>query len=512
MNPRRRGSIAGSPLLIGALTTLIVVVAVILSYNAKNGLPFVPTYDINVELPETSGLENSNDVRIAGTRVGVINSLTPHQDSKTGRVYAIAELKIEKKQEPLPVDTKAIVRSVSAIGLKYLELERGTSRQTLKPGATIPESQVREPVNFINFFNMFDAKTRNAIQSNTINFGDGLAERGVGLNETIHTLLPLVTNATPVLHNLNSPQTNFQNFFPSLDTVASQVAPVAETQAAFFRELDTFFSAWAGVAPSLERTIAGGPAALQQATYSFQHQAPFYEKATEFMRLLRPSASALRTVAPALGHAFAVGATNLRAATALNKGVAESALAFEAFAKNPIVPLSLEDLTQTAEIGEPLVGGIAPMQSYCNYITLAFRNIASIFAQNVGVGTLARAAIVLSPNGPNAEGFPSAQPANGPSIERESSSGGVGGGLIDNDHLHANPYPNVAGPGQPRVCEAGNEVFIPGQMVVGNLPANKVTNNREITSREQNVFGLRYSPATLKALGLSTKTSKGKKS
>ena len=36
------------------------------------------------------------------------------------------------------------------------------------------------------------------------------------------------------------------------------------------------------------------------------------------MRLLRPSASALRTVAAPLGHAIAEGAVNLQAATALN--------------------------------------------------------------------------------------------------------------------------------------------------------------------------------------------------
>ena len=84
MNPRRRGSLAGSPLLIGALTTLIVVVAVFLSYNANNGLPFVPTYNIKVELPETSGLQKANQVRIAGTRVGIVSSLTPHQNPATG--------------------------------------------------------------------------------------------------------------------------------------------------------------------------------------------------------------------------------------------------------------------------------------------------------------------------------------------------------------------------------------------------------------------------------------------
>ncbi len=72
MDRRRRNSLAASPLLIGAVTTLIVVVAVFLSYNANNGLPFVPTYNIKVALPEASGLQPSNQVRIAGTRVGVV--------------------------------------------------------------------------------------------------------------------------------------------------------------------------------------------------------------------------------------------------------------------------------------------------------------------------------------------------------------------------------------------------------------------------------------------------------
>ncbi len=42
MNPRRRNSLAASPLLIGALTVLIAVVAVYVSYGANNGLPFTP--------------------------------------------------------------------------------------------------------------------------------------------------------------------------------------------------------------------------------------------------------------------------------------------------------------------------------------------------------------------------------------------------------------------------------------------------------------------------------------
>jgi virulence factor Mce-like protein len=507
---RRRSSIAASPLLVGAITTLIVVVAVFLSYNANNGLPFVPTYNIKVELPNATGLQPANQVRIAGTRVGLVGSLSPHENPRTGRVTVIADLKLEKGIEPLPADTKAIVQSVSAIGLKYLELEKGTSHQTLKAGSEIPISQTREPVEIEELFNMFDKKTRTAIKINTNNFGDGLAGRGLGLNDTIHELRPLVTNAVPVLRNLANPATGLRELFIALDRAASQTAPVAETNAELFSNLDTFFSAWASVAPSLEAANRGGPASLQQATYSLPHEAPFYEAATEFMHLLHPSASALRTVAPQLGHAFSQGAVNFAAATTLNTRLAESSQALSEFGQNPVVTLALEDFQQTLEVGNPLLAGIAPEQTDCNYWTLAFRNLASLETENIGVGTLARTGFVLAPTGANNEGYPSSAPADGPSEEPLVGTKPLQHADTKNNHIHVNPYPNVSGPGQPAVCEAGNETYVPGQAEIGNLPASDVSNNREITTREQDLFGEKYPASTLKALGLakaSTKTT-----
>jgi ABC-type transporter Mla subunit MlaD len=504
MNRRRNTSLAGNPLLIGAVTTLIIVVAVFLAYNANNGLPFVPTYNIKVELPEASGLIPSNQVRIAGTRVGLVSSISPHEDPRTGRVTAIASLKLEKKLEPLPADTKAIVLSVSAIGLKYLELERGTARQGIKAGRTLAVAQAREPVNIDELFNMFDKPTRRAIKQNTNNFGDGLAGRGLGLNNTIATLRPLVKHAVPVLHNLAAPQTGLRELFIALNRAASQSAPVADTQAAFWIDQDTFFRAFASVTPSLEAATEGGPAALEQATHSLPNQAPFIEKATEFMHLLRPSAADLVTVAPHLGHAFQEGAVNLKAATALNSRLAESSQALAEFAQNPIPSLGLEDLTQTLTLGNPLFAGIAPEQSFCNYLTLAFRNVASLESENVGVGTVARSGFLLAPSGPNNPGYPSSAVANGPSPEKEAGSGRVFD--TGRNHLHANSYPNVAGPGQPQLCEAGNEGYA-SQAQIGHAPAGSVSTNRELTSREQDLFGEPYPSATLQALGLN----KGKK-
>jgi hypothetical protein len=250
-----------------------------------------------------------------------------------------------------------------------------------------------------------------------------------------------------------------------------------------------------------------GPPALQQATHSLPFEASFVNKSAEFMSLLRPSASLLRTVAAPLGHAFEVGAVNVRAATALSPEVAEASRAFAAFAKNPLVTGGIEDLTHTLGLGNPFLEGLAPAQTNCNYVTTAFRNIASVLSESVGVGTLGRAAAVLSPQGPNNEGFPSAVPANGPSVDHTSTAGGVAPKPVDDNHLHINPYPNVGGPGQPLECEAGNEPYTAGQ-VIGNVPGN-VGTKHEATSRENDLYGEPYPPQTLEALGL--KSSKGAK-
>ena len=52
MTRRPATSIIGSPALVGAITVLVVVVAVFLAYNANNGLPFVPTREVKVDIAE----------------------------------------------------------------------------------------------------------------------------------------------------------------------------------------------------------------------------------------------------------------------------------------------------------------------------------------------------------------------------------------------------------------------------------------------------------------------------
>ena len=62
-------SIVANPVLVGAVTTLVVLVAVFLAYNANNGLPFVPTRQYKVQLENGANLVRGNEVRAGGFRV-----------------------------------------------------------------------------------------------------------------------------------------------------------------------------------------------------------------------------------------------------------------------------------------------------------------------------------------------------------------------------------------------------------------------------------------------------------
>jgi ABC-type transporter Mla subunit MlaD len=502
MGPRRQASLAANPLLIGAVTTLVVVVAIYLSYNANSGLPFVPTYNIKAALPDAEGLINGNEVRIGGTRVGIVANMVPYQEPRTGRTVAIAEMKLQKSVQPLPADTTDSVLSRSSIGLKYLALFKGTSSETLKPGQTIALSRFQEPVQLQEFFNIWDKRTRIASQENLIDGGNGFAGRGEGLNRTIHALRPLTEEAIPVLRNLAEPRTGFGELWRDLNKPAEQTAPVAQLNAAFYSDLDTFLRAWASVSGSVERAIEGGPPSLEQATYSLPHERPFYEKSTEFMRLLRPSAVALRRAAPVFASAVEVGTRTEPEAVSLNERLATFLANLRSFSEDPSVELGLSQLRHTAEVGNAVVAGIAPEQATCNYVTLTFRNLASLLGQDIGIGTMARVLPVLAPSGPNSEGSPASAPAAGPSPEQVYSPPHTQ--EYNNNFVHVNPYPNVAGPGQPKVCEAGNETYEPGKTVIGHAP--HIVSVREITKRKDSLYPetYPYSSATLKALGISS--------
>ena len=234
-----------------------------------------------------------------------------------------------------------------------------------------------------------------------------------------------------MLHNLASKETGFGGLFKALDRAAAQGANVAEQQAHFFVDLDTFFSR-VGVGHAAARTSDGGRSAVaRQAIYSLPHQAPLLEKAATFMRLLRPSADRSRRSRP-FAHAFSVGTTNLKAAESLTTSPAATAKSLERFAKNPIVILALEEFTRTAELGGPAA---RRARARAGELQLPDAHVPQPRERRVArtsASARSRASpFLLAPVGPNSEGFPSSVATDGPSQEK-----GSGGRSYNNNFLH----------------------------------------------------------------------------
>src|SRR3982751_1707469 len=141
--------------MVGAITTLIVIVAVFLAYNANNGLPFVPTYKVSADLCDAARLGPNNEVRIGGNRVGVVESIDtvpapPNSgceaaDGSSASTVAKLDLKLDKSAEPLPADSTIRVRYRSSFGLKYLEIDRGPRGRGGAPAAPPPPAPPPPP-------------------------------------------------------------------------------------------------------------------------------------------------------------------------------------------------------------------------------------------------------------------------------------------------------------------------------------------------------------------------------
>ena len=207
-------ALAASPVLVGAVTVLVTIVAVFLSYNANSGLPFVPTYDLKANLPNAAQLVDGFEVRIGGARVGVISDIAAKRRDD-GTSYAQVTMKLDKQIEPLPEGSTLLVRPRSAVGLKYIELTPGgRGGPDLEPGSTIPVRQVRTPVELDEFFGMFDDKARVGSRNSLDGYGGGLAGRGQDLNTAIAAFVPLVEDAEPVLRNLSNPADEARPLLP----------------------------------------------------------------------------------------------------------------------------------------------------------------------------------------------------------------------------------------------------------------------------------------------------------
>jgi ABC-type transporter Mla subunit MlaD len=474
---RRERGLFASPVLIGAVTVLVAIVAVFLAYNANNGLPFVPRYSLHVQVRDAEELTQDAEVHSAGgSLVGHVTSITPGR-TPTGHPIAVLNLALNKTIEPLPTNSSWRIRLKGAIGLKYLQLTPGSSSQTLANGATVPVSRTSAEVDLDQVLSQYDAATRAGVVLTTTGYGEALASRGFDINNAIRAFVPLVNDLGPVARNLASKKTDLAGFFHGLENFSSALAPVAQTQADLYVNLATTFTSLAGVAvPFFQNWIRETPPTEQALIHDSPTLQSFVTDTTQLFAELEPGFKTLPQSSPVLAETFLRGIQNLpgtfEGADSLNNQLTNLAQTLSNFGQNPTVQQGLGRLTLLAQSLGPPLAFLTPAQTTCNYVTLFLRNTASLLSDPVATGTRLRFNVVAIDDVLGAESVPSQKPFLTPDTSQLDAHG----------PLHVDPYPNTDAPGETQECSAANEPYSDTHATIGN-PTINVGTTTEKTHR-----------------------------
>jgi virulence factor Mce-like protein len=453
-------SVMGSPILIGAVTTLVTVIAVFLSYNANAGLPYVPTYDINVRMPSAAGLVEGNEVRIGGKRVGVVDSIDA-VETKTNPIAVLA-LKLDKTVEPLHAQARMTIRPRSPLGLKYVEIEPLEGGEPLDQGDTTSLKRANPSVDLDQVLSALNPKTRRDLQLAVAGLGTGFAGRGVDLNTSIELLPPLARRIRRVATNVADPRTDLRGFLRGADAAAGELAPVATQLGSLVTGANVTAAALASGAPELRAVLEGLPPTELEATETLRVARPVLADARALVHDMRPGTRLLAPAAARLHSAIGAGIPVVRRALALSNRLRDSLAALDALAADPVTRSVLDRLLATVKSALPTLRFVVPAQTVCNMLGVWTRNVSSTISEGDASGTWFRTLVILEPSQMLARSEPSA-------------------------NLHNNTYGNSAAPGQPRECETGNEPYGPGQSF-GNVPGNQGAQT-EITSPPPEVRG-----------------------
>ena len=478
---RPAASIVANPVLVGAVTTLVCVVAVFLSYNANKGLPFVPTTTVKFHVANGANLLAGNEIREGGARIGIVDDMYPVR-LPDGTVVAEAVMKLDKNAGDVPTDSTINLRPRSVLGLKYVELTRGKSSDRFKDGDTLPLDQVTYPVELEDFNRIFDRKTRSSVQTNLRGFGTALSSRGLSLNETIQELPRFLRGLEPVARTLAERSNRLDRFFKELGDAARVISPVADRYAHSFEAGADTFEAWSRYPDRLRETIRTNAPTMRVGIRSFRVQRPFLTDLASFSRALRDTTEVMPRALPRIQSALATGIPVLKRTPPINAELKKTFAALEDLASDERTIYAFRGITRLVDVVQPFIRFVGPYVTVCNYFNYSFGNLGEHLTEPDPTGYSQRTLLNQFPRTRN----PSATSMG--SIGAKTPSNGeevVSGSPM---HLHSNVYSAAVTADGQADCESGQRGYLEKLTTYNQDPKLKIVTDPHIPGAQGPTF------------------------
>jgi phospholipid/cholesterol/gamma-HCH transport system substrate-binding protein len=219
-----------------ALVTLIGVGYTGFRYAGLDAVFGATTYPVKVQLADSGGIFTGADVSYRGVSVGRVGPLT-----LTDRGVDV-QLDIDNSAPPIPSDTSAEIRNLSAIGEQYVDLLPGPQGgPVLAAGSVVPQNRTVTPVGVedlvVNLDDLVKTVPLDSLRTVVSELGNGFSNTAQPLQQLLDTTgqftqaatdaLPqttaLIRDSRPVLTTQNEVAPQFKEFASSLNQVTDQL-------------------------------------------------------------------------------------------------------------------------------------------------------------------------------------------------------------------------------------------------------------------------------------------------
>ena len=371
---RRRANLPRRVIPSGLAVIGLVGAVIVFALTAYNGVPWVGYRSLYVNAPAVGDLQQHDPVRVAGLRVGQVDSLSV---TRTG--LARIGLQIDPSLHAVPADTTAEIRADGLLGARFVELIPGSSPSTLPWGATIAVGSGAKTFGVPELLNTFDQRTLTEIGNMTNGLGEGLLGNGTRLNGGLQSAAPAQVPFQQIVSAVLSRPESVAAFVPSTESALAPLDSSRDQISGLFAPTARAIAPFADRARAVRSTFDQAPSALTAATTGLGRGQALLQSTTSLAR----SIDATLPYAPAgLGAAtrlLRVGPKTLPMADRLLMSVRPAVPAVLTITRR--LSPTLSPLSQALTSLEPLLGRLA--QYRCDVV-----NFGAVFRSMTGFASV----------------------------------------------------------------------------------------------------------------------------
>ncbi len=247
------------------------------------------SYRVRAIFDNVASAVPGEDVKVAGAKVGVIESMDVTDDKKAAVVLEIEEAGFA----PFRANARCTVRPQSLIGEKFIECDPGdTQAQPLERISDgdgegqhlLPLERTSSTVDLDLVNNVLRRPYRERLAILIGEFGTGLAGRGEDLNEAIHRANPALRETDRVLEILSTQNRVLADLARDSDQALAPLAREKERVTDFIENANATAQATAARRADIERGIERLPAFLRELRPLMADLDSFAGEATPVMR------------------------------------------------------------------------------------------------------------------------------------------------------------------------------------------------------------------------------------